>query len=322
MFESTPRAAPGDTQTPFARRLRPAFLAIAWALSCVMPDAEAEARSARPAAARSQAKPAAAVARPVARPVAARTSARPMPRRQVAARPRPAQQARPAPVVLPTTTVTTAPGQPSPTVAAALHGASRVTGTDSTLLRAIAWQESRFGHRARNSASSARGLMQFTVATWLEVVRDFGPRHGLAREAASLSTDPQTGAITTKRPRDLRYILALRDNPRLSAVMAAERLAQEQAALQAMLGRPAGPTELYATHMLGPFGARRFLTELDRAPGRPAADVLGADSIAANPGVFLERGSGRRLSLAEVHAGFGRMLAEQREPAPLTLAAR
>ncbi|WP_052388906.1 transglycosylase SLT domain-containing protein [Belnapia moabensis] len=307
MTEATHRAAPRGTQPSHVRRLRPAIAALACALVA------------------SIAVPAPAEARPNQRPGAARAQAKPMP----VVRPAPRRQAV-APVRAWVKTVAMVPpvaqaedGTPSPVVATALAAATRSTGADPVLLRAIAWQESRFSHRAVNRQSSARGLMQFTEATWLEVVRDFGARHGLAREAASLSTDARTGAITTKRPRDLRHILNLRFDPRLSAVMAAERLGAERAALEALLGRPAGTTELYLTHLLGPAGARRFLVELGRAPSRPAAEAVGADSIAANRGVFFDRATGRALSLAEVQAGVARLLASQRAlPAPITLAAR
>ena len=308
-MEALLRAAPRGTSSPLARRLRPVFAALACALAASLATpVPAEAASRRPSAARSQAKPVPAV--------------RPAPRRQAAA---PVRARVRTVAVLPPAAMASpaADGAPSPVVAAALEAATRSTGTDPVLLRAVAWQESRFSHRASNRQSSARGLMQFTEATWLEVVRDFGARHGLAREAANLSTDARTGAITTKRPRDLRYILNLRFNPRLSAIMAAERLAAERGTLEAMLGRPAGATELYLTHLLGPAGGRRFLGELDKAPGRMAAEVIGADSVAANRGVFFDRGTGRPLSLAEVTAGVGKLLALQRAaPEPITLATR
>jgi hypothetical protein len=309
LIETILRAAPRGTQPSFARRLRPAIAVLACALAASLAGPmPAEAAARRPSVARSQAKP-----MPVARPV---------PRRQAVA-PTRARVRTVAVVSAAAVASPTGNGTPSPAVAAALEAATRSTGTDPVLLRAIAWQESRFSHRAGNRQSSARGLMQFTEATWLEVVRDFGARHGLAREAANLSTNARTGAITTKRPRDLQYILNMRFNPRLSAIMAAERLAAERATLEAMLGRPAGATELYLTHLLGPAGGRRFLGELDRAPGRLAAEVVGSDSLAANRGVFFDRGTGRALSLAEVQAGVGRLLALQRAaPEPITLAAR
>jgi Transglycosylase SLT domain len=203
----------------------------------------------------------------------------------------------------------------SPAVSRALDRAARATGADPALLLAMAWKESRFDPAARNPLSSARGLMQFTRATWLEAVRDFGPRHGLAGHAALLSTDPRDGAISARDPRHLARILKLRDDPRLSAVMAAERIAGERGGLERALGRAAAPADLYLVHLLGPAGARRFLAELRRAPSRPALEAVGQDSVGANQGVFVARGDGsggRALSLAEVYAAVEGSVAEQR----------
>jgi hypothetical protein len=203
-----------------------------------------------------------------------------------------------------------------PAVVRALRGAARATGADPALLLALAWKESRFDPAARNPLSSARGLMQFTEATWLEMVRDFGPRHGLARHAAQLATDPRTGTVSARDPRRLARILELRGDPRLSALMAAERIAREREGLERALGRAAAPADLYAVHLLGPAGARRFLAELRRAPSRPALEAVGRDGVAANRGVFLARGrdggNGRTLSLAEVHAAMAGAVEEQR----------
>ncbi len=199
-----------------------------------------------------------------------------------------------------------------PAVARALRDAARATGADPALLLAMAWKESRFDPAARNPLSSARGLMQFTDATWLEAVRDFGPRHGLARHAAPLFTDRRDGTISASSPRHLARVLKLRDDPRLSALMAAERIGSEREGLERALGRASAPADLYAVHLLGPAGARRFLAELRRAPSRPALEAVGQDSVGANRGVFLARGTGRPLSLAEVHAAFGSVVEEQR----------
>jgi hypothetical protein len=73
-----------------------------------------------------------------------------------------------------------------------------------------------------------------------------------------------------------------------------------------------GPADLYLVHLLGPSGAQRFLAALDRTPGKPAADYVAADSMALNREVFVERGSDRKLSLAEVHAWVDRSIAGQR----------
>ena len=165
----------------------------------------------------------------------------------------------------------------------ALDGAIRSTGIDATLLTALAWQESRFDPRARNRRSTARGLMQFTEATWLEAVRDHGPQHGLQYEAAVLSTDPASGSITTRQPRTRSRILELRDNPRYAAALAAARINRARIALAQSLGRPVGPADLYLVHLLGPSGAQRLAgalcprraeqvhqIEIGRPAGRPS----------------------------------------------------
>jgi soluble lytic murein transglycosylase-like protein len=76
---------------------------------------------------------------------------------------------------------------PPASILLALQRAEAATGANPALLLAIARRESGFDPAARNHRSSARGLMQFTSATWLEVVRDFGQRHGLAQHAVALS---------------------------------------------------------------------------------------------------------------------------------------
>jgi Transglycosylase SLT domain len=182
---------------------------------------------------------------------------------------------------------------------------------DLLLLLALAWRESRFDPSARNPASTARGLMQFTRPTWLEAVRDHGEAHGLARHAAALATDPRTGDISARDPRLLDEVLALRDDPRLSAALAAARLEREAAALARVLGRPASDADLYVVHLLGPAGARRFLRALARAPSLRASAVAGADAVAANRAVFLAS-DGRPLSLREVYAGVRSTLRAQR----------
>ena len=154
--------------------------------------------------------------------------------------------------------------------------------------------------------------MQFTEATWLEAVRDHGPQHGLQYEAAVLSTDPASGSITTRQPRTRSRILELRNNPRYAAALAAARISRAGISLQQSLGRTVGPADLYFVHLLGPAGAQRFLAALDRTPGKPAADFIAGDSMALNREVFVERGSGRALSLAEVHAWVDRSIAGQR----------
>lgn len=194
----------------------------------------------------------------------------------------------------------------------ALARAERVTDIDPAVLHAIAGRESQFNPTAKNPLSSARGLMQFTRSTWLEVVRDFGGRHGLGGYAAALRTD-RDGNITARDPRVLARILRMRDDPRLAAIMASERIGQQRKVLERELGRSVTPTDLYLVHMLGPQGARRFLTELRRNPGAPSTAVVGA-AARPNPGVF-ER-QGRSLPLSQVYQEVAELMQTSDRPNP------
>jgi hypothetical protein len=200
---------------------------------------------------------------------------------------------------------------PPPEIVRALHQASRATGADPALLLTLAWRESSFDRKADNRESSALGLMQFTEETWLETVRDFGPQHGLAAQARAIVTDRRTGRISVRDERSRRYLLGLRTNARLSAVLAAARLVAEAPALEAALGRALTPVDLYAVHFLGRGGARRFLTELDRAPGQAVVRVISADGLARNRNVFVGP-DGQSLRVGEVHAAFATAIQDQR----------
>jgi len=182
-------------------------------------------------------------------------------------------------------------------VVRAIRVAERKAKADPAVLMGIAWQESRFDPLARNKQSSARGLLQFTAVTWLTVIRDFGARHGLARYAAAIKTG-QDGSLTVEPHALRRKILALRDNPELAAIMAAERLAQERGVLEERLGRPAKPADLYVLHLLGPTGAREFLTELARNPDKPSVDVV-RQVATPNRGLFVR--DGHVLTVADTY---------------------
>lgn len=199
----------------------------------------------------------------------------------------------------------------SPHVLVALRSAGGTRRDDHALLFSLAWRESRCDPEARNPASTARGLMQFTRAAWLEAVRDHGEAHGLASYAVAMATDRGTGEITVRDRRLLAELLMLRDDSRLSAALAMARLEREKASLAPVLRRPVTHADLYMVHFLGPDGARRFLRELARAPSRRASDAVGPDSVAANRNVFVAS-DGRHLSLREVYREVRSTLRSQR----------
>jgi hypothetical protein len=195
---------------------------------------------------------------------------------------------------------------------------------DHVLLFALAWRESRCDPKAQNPASTARGLMQFTRAAWLEAVRDHGETHGLASYVAALTTNHATGEITVRDPRLLAKLLSLRDDPHLSAALAMSRLEREKAKLALALRRPVTHADLYMVHFLGSEGARRFLRQLARTPSWRASDAVDLASVAANRNVFVSS-KGRHLSLREVyrdvqttlrsqHVVYARLLDQMAEP--------
>ena len=194
---------------------------------------------------------------------------------------------------------------PSPeTLRAVREAVEAAPQLDPVLLLTIARAESRFDPEAKNRLSSARGLLQFTRDTWLEVMRQFGARHGFETYANEIRRD-QSGGLSVERPATLRAILLLRDNPRLSAVMAAERLTQLSGPLEHELGRKPGAPDLYFMHVLGPSGAARFLAALRSHPQSSSLDVVGL-SAPLNKGLFIRNSC--TLSVAQAYDRIGAVL--------------
>lgn len=171
----------------------------------------------------------------------------------------------------------------APTPAGGVHAAIRraadATGVDFSLLVETARRESAFNPGARAATSSATGLFQFIESTWLDMVRRHGGAHGLSAEAAALAN----GADVTTR----REILALRNDPELSARMAGELARENASYLQNRLGRAPSAGELYAAHVMGPAGAARLIEAA--AAGAPSAAALFPREANANQGLFYQR---------------------------------
>jgi len=63
----------------------------------------------------------------------------------------------------------------------AFQSASNSTGTSFDYLVKTAARESSFNPSAKAKTSSATGLFQFIESTWLETMKEAGPRHGLEK---------------------------------------------------------------------------------------------------------------------------------------------
>lgn len=188
------------------------------------------------------------------------------------------------------------PARPDPAARAtgdirtAIQQASAATGVPFNYLVAQAEQESGFKADARASTSSAAGLYQFTEGTWLRMIREHGDKHGVGALAQATDADSR------------QRLLALRDDPKLSAAMAAEYARGNHAQLTQALGREIGATDLYMAHFLGAGGATRFLGALRTEPGRAASELL-PEAAAANRGVFFAS-DGRARSVDEIYNRF------------------
>jgi hypothetical protein len=168
-------------------------------------------------------------------------------------------------------------------VRAAIQRASQATGVDFSLLVETARRESALNPNARAGTSSATGLFQFIDSTWLDMVRRHGAAHGLGGYASALAH----GADAETR----RNILALRNDPEISARMAGELTRENANALQASLGRAPTAGELYAAHVLGAGGAIKLVEAAGR--GAPNASALFPREASANRGLFYDQGQAR-----------------------------
>ncbi len=169
-------------------------------------------------------------------------------------------------------------------VTRALRNAASSTGVGFNVLAAKAAIESGFQSDAQAPTSSARGLFQFIDQTWLDTVRKHGATHGLEKEASAISRST-TGRLTISDPAERNRILALRDNPEISARLGAEHLKDVSDSLTTTLGRKPDVGELYLGHFLGTAGANRMLKAVAEQPGRAASDLL-PDAARANASLF------------------------------------
>ena len=190
--------------------------------------------------------------------------------------------------------------------------AARVTGIDPALLMAIADKESSFSTHVQAKTSSATGLFQFIERTWLQVVRDFGAKHGLAKEAAA--TQWIDDELTVPDPAERARILELRRNPYLSALLAAEMLSRDRARIARSIGRDLTRGETYLSHFLGPDDAERFMEKVVGQPNSAAATLLPKPARANKPIFFARVGrKAKSLSVAEVHGKFEAMMGTRLE---------
>ena len=120
-------------------------------------------------------------------------------------------------------------------------------------------------------------------------MRDYGARHGLAAEAASVTG--KGGAIAIPDAALRARVLGLRRDPYVSAVMAAELVKRDRSRVESHIGRELSTPELYLAHFLGSASARRFLALSSDKPDEIARDAF-RNAARSNRSLFVGKVEG------------------------------
>ena len=178
-------------------------------------------------------------------------------------------------------------------IAGALKSAGDRSGVDFDYLLQTAIRESSLNPSAKARTSSATGLFQFLNGTWLMVMKEEGPRLGYQQYADAITrTSDGDYVIADKKLR--QDILALREDPRIAADLAAAFTRSNGSYLEERFGRMPSPGELYIAHFLGARGAETFFTAALKDPDQLASKLFPRQAK-ANPSIFYEAGAPRTL---------------------------
>jgi hypothetical protein len=192
-------------------------------------------------------------------------------------------------------------------ILAAIRLGSLRTGVEFSFLMELAAAESSFDPTSVAPKTAAAGLYQFKDDTWLDAVKIYGKKYGMGVYASQVENyidDAGKKRLRIHNPVVHEYVLALRHNPRISALLAAEYVKFNRNQLSNTLDREPGHTELYLTHFFGTTGAISFLKALDENPDRIAGDVF-PKAAENNQGIFRPKLSKPR-TVAEIYKIFER----------------
>ena len=199
-------------------------------------------------------------------------------------------------------------------IVAAIRLSSVRTGVNFSYLMKLAATESNFGPASEAATSSATGIYQFTHDTWLNTIKTHGAKYGLVAEYAA-NIEYYKTRYGHQRPtvRDetmYQHLLELRKNPRVSAIMAAETVRDNQQILAYSFDREPTETDLYLTHFLGTRKAITFLQSLQQTPNAPAVELF-PRAASSNHDIFHPRTCAPR-TVDEVYSYFGEKFSTRR----------
>ena len=195
-------------------------------------------------------------------------------------------------------------------VRGAISRAAQRVGVDFSYLLNQAKSESGLNPNAQAQSSSAGGLFQFIDQSWLGAVKMYGAKHGLswASDAISRRSDGSWKVDGSVR----NQVMALKNQPEASALMAAEFASDNGHGLQAALGRQPRAADLYFAHFLGLEGATKFLKAADVRPDASAASLFPREAR-ANRTIFYDNGGNAR-SLSQVYALMAKKIDDKGSP--------
>ena len=195
-------------------------------------------------------------------------------------------------------------------VRGAISRAAQRVGVDFSYLLNQAKSESGLNPNAQAQSSSAGGLFQFIDQSWLGAVKMYGAKHGLSWAANEIS---RRGDGSWKVDGAVReQVMALKNDPEASSLMAAEFASDNADGLKASLGRQPKSADLYFAHFLGLEGATRFLKAADARPDANAASLFPREAR-ANRSIFYDNGGSAR-SLSEVYALMAKKIDDKGTP--------
>ena len=178
-------------------------------------------------------------------------------------------------------------------LASVLTAAGDRNGVDFDYLLQTAMRESSLNPEAKAATSSAVGLFQFVEGTWLQVLKEEGPRLGYGEFAQNIERTGNGGYVI-RDPAIKAAVLKLRENPQMAADLAAAFTKSNGEYLQARFGRMPSGGELYIAHFLGAQGAERMFTAGLKDPDQIAAKLF-PQQASANRSIFYANGEPRTI---------------------------
>jgi hypothetical protein len=174
-----------------------------------------------------------------------------------------------------------------------LTAAGDRNGVDFDYLLQTAIRESSLNPQAKAGTSSAVGLFQFVEGTWLQVLKEDGPRLGYGDYAQHIERSGD-GRYVIRDPEVKAAILKLREDPKIASDLAAAFTKSNGDYLQARFGRMPSAGELYIAHFLGAQGAERMFTAGLQDPDQIAAKLF-PQQASANQAIFYSNGQARTI---------------------------